>query len=361
MNPRRIVILAVAAVVAIVAAVLLANRATRGTPGANELLYPDLKAQADSVTAIRIYGAGDARALEIVRHGADWTLTQRNGYPIASVKARNLVRALSSAKILEEKTADASKYATLSVEDVSDANAQGVRIELEGPATAVNLIVGKDGPGGKSSYVRRAGEPKSWLIGEQLSASTEARDWLQKDIVNVSADRIHSGTIAIAAQKPYTAAKTTRADADFKIESLPRGKELASASAANGVATALLDLSLDDVRPKTELATDKPSAQATFKTFDGLVVQLEGFTSDDKHYVTVTTSYDAALAERFEVKVDAAANEAPKAEGLASESSASNVEDEAKTTAAKLAGWAYEIPGYKYDAIFRPLDEMLQK
>jgi hypothetical protein len=374
MNPRRMLIVAVLAVIAITSAIVVANFRTESPREANELLYPELKAQADSVKAIRIFKAGDARALEIVRAGDRWTLTERNGYPIAAVKARNLVRALANAEILEEKTADESKYAALSVEDVKSADAKGIRVEFEGPGDVVNLIVGKDGPGGKSSFVRRVGEQKSWLVNEQLNASPEARDWLDKDIVNISADRIQSATISTAGLKAYAAAKASRADADFKVEALPRGKELSSPSAANAVATALLSLTLDDVLPKSEVAADKAAAQATYRTFDGLIVQLEGFRKNEKHYITLSTSYDQALADRFKLPTTVAdpkpsEGDAAKAEDGKNENAQTanadagkpNVEDEAKQVADKVGNWAYEIPQYKYDALFRPLDEMLKK
>jgi hypothetical protein len=367
MTSRRLLIFVVLAILAVTGAVLLANQRTSSTQTQSESIYPELKAQADSVKAIRIYKAGDARALELVRNGANWTLTERNGYPVAGVKARRLVQALSDAKVLEEKTADASRYGALSVEDVTAADAKGVRIELDGPKTPVNLIVGKDGPGGKSSYVRRVGDKQSWLVNTQLSASPEIADWLEKDIINVSADRIQSASISIDGQKPYTATKSSRADADFKVEPLPKGKELSSASAANSAATALMSLTLDDVQPKTSVS-GKPAAQATYKTFDGLVVQLDGYKKDEKRYITLATSYDAQLAERFKLKTagdEKAKSDAADADKSKSEAPVAtttpNVEEEAKTAQTKVANWAYEIPEYKFDAIFRPLDEMLKK
>jgi Domain of unknown function (DUF4340) len=367
MTSRRILVLALVAVLALIGAVLLANQRTHSSQATSLLLFPELKAQAESVKAIRIFKAGDVRALEIVRDGTQWTLTERNGYPVAPAKVRNLVRALTNAKALEEKTSDPSKYSALSVEDVKSADAKGVRIELDGTAKPVNLIVGKDAPGGKSSYVRRVGEQKSWLVNELLSASPEASDWLEKDIINLSADRIQSATIAIEGQKPYSVAKASRADADFKVEPLPKGKELTSPSAANSAATALMSLSLDDVRPKSDVATARPSEKATYKTFDGLVVQLDGYKKDGKHLITISPSYDAALAERFRVKIDAntkaaddAKQPADKAKPTSSTATA-DVADEAKTSAAKLQNWAYEIPEYKYQAIFRSFDELLKK
>ncbi|HVF16182.1 MAG TPA: DUF4340 domain-containing protein, partial [Steroidobacteraceae bacterium] len=225
--------------------------------------------------------------------------------------------------------------------------------------------VGKDGPSGKSSYVRRVDDKQSWLVNTQLSASPEIGDWLEKEIINISADRIQSASVSIGGQKPYTAAKSSRADADFKVEPLPKGKELSSASAANSAATALVSLSLDDAQPKTAIVSDKPAAQATFKTFDGLVVQLDGYKKDDKRYITLATSYDAQHAERFKLKT--VADDKTKTDAAGGDQSKSaptttpNIEEEAKTSQTKLANWAYEIPEYKFDAIFRPLDETLKK
>jgi hypothetical protein len=157
-------------------------------------------------------------------------------------------------------------------------------------------------------------------------------------------------------------------DADFKVEPVPKGKELSSSTAANGAGTALMSLSLDDVLPKAEIASGKPDAQATYKTFDGLVVQLDGFKKNDKHYVTLSTTFDAALAEQFKEKLaddEKAKDEQAKANPVKAAAippaPAPNVADEAQKTAAKVGNWAYEIPGYKYDAIFRPLDELLKK
>jgi len=351
---RRLFAFGILAVLAVVGAVLLASQRATPSRSQSDLLYPALKTEADSVATIRIFRAGDQRALEIVRDGERWSLTERDGYPVAAAKVRNLVRALANAKVLEEKTSDPEKYAALSVEDVSNQDAQGVRIEIAGPKTPIDLIVGKAGPGGKSSYVRRIGERQSWLVGEQLSASPETRDWLDQDLINVSADRIQAANITTAGQKPYSASKTSRADAKFKITPLPKGKELNGPSAANAVATALSHLTLDDVRSKPTIATGKPTDRATYKTFDGLVVQIDGYAQDEQRYVVLTTAFDPALAEQFRVAT------ATDEKTVAAPQRQSTVESEARDTAAKLAPWAYEIPRYKYDAIFQPLAGMLK-
>ena len=72
-----------------------------------------------------------------------------------------------------------------------------MRIELVGPPKPVNLIVGKQGVGAQSTYVRRAGEPQSWLINATIDTSATPDAWLRKDIIDVSADRMQSATVAV--------------------------------------------------------------------------------------------------------------------------------------------------------------------
>jgi hypothetical protein len=384
MTSRRLLILGVLALVAIVAAFLLANRQSAAPAGTlPAALYPDLKAQLDAVDTVRIYKAGDARAVELVRTKDGWVVAERDGYSADAVKVRKLLLALAEAKPVEQKTSSAEHYAKLGVEDVSQPTASGARIELHGQKLPVNLIVGKPGGGPQAMYVRRVGEPASWLINQTLDTSSTPDAWLRKEIIDVSADRTQSAAVTIGGgAKGYNAAKQTRADADFKVDSVPRGKELSSPAAANGVASALTGLTLADVRSAKDFAAEKPAAHATLKTFDGLVVDADGWVKDGKHYVALKSGYDEALAKQFRVE-PSSSTEGPSAEGDTKKPNAKsdaappapaaaparnvspnvspNVSEEASTANAKLAGWVYEVPQYKYEAIFKPLEELLKK
>lgn len=373
MTPRRLLILGAVAVAALVGALLLSNPRSAGGQKADGALYPELKDQVNSVTGVRIFKAGDAQAVEIQRKDGQWNVTEREGFPADAAKVRKLLLALMQAKPIEEKTSNPENYATLGVEDVSHEKATGVRVELEGVAKPVNLIVGKSGGGANSTYVRRAGEPASCLIDQSLEAPANPHDWLRSSIIDVGADRVQSATIAIGS-KPYSAAKKSRADADFAIDGLPKGKQLSSPAAANSFASALAGLTLADVRPARDFESDKPAAHATYRTFDGLIADVDGWVKDSKHYVAIKTSYDDALAQRFHVETKvpektagkndektAGAASADAAEPATEAAPAQKVADTAKTTNEQLAGWVYEIPEYKYEAIFKPLDGLLKK
>jgi hypothetical protein len=374
MTSRNLSILGLVAVIAVVAGVWLAGRQTSTPADTTAVLYPDLKKELDAVTAVRIVKAGGTPAVELERAEGGWTVAERNNFPADDAKLRKLITSLADAKLVEEKTSNPESYKALGVEDISNAAAGGVQIEIDGAKQPLKLIVGKQASGGQSYYVRRAGEPKSWLINKSIDTSSSADQWLRKSVIDVSADRVQSAEVTVGTAKPYSALKKTRADADFTVEGLPKGKELSSPSAADNFATALAGLTLSDVQPATAV-TDKPSAHATIKTFDGLVTEATGWKKDDKHYVALKTSYDAALAEKFKVATaDAEKKEAPAAnsEGAppaaadkpaeeAAKSATRNVEEEASKANAQLTNWVYEIPAFKYDAIFKPVDELIKK
>ena len=376
MTSRRLLILAIAAIVAIGAGVWLAGReGSTGSSAGTGALYPQLKEQLNSVSAVNMYKAGDARVVSLKKQGDEWTVSERDNYPADASKVRKLLVAIADAKVYEQKTSNPSSYATLGVEDTKDKNATSLRIELVGAPKPVNLIVGKQGAGAHSNYVRRAGEPQSWLVNASIDTSSTPEAWLRKDIIDVGADRMQSATVQTKDAKPYTAAKATRADANFNVDGLPKGKSLSAPTAANSVASALASLSLSDVHAASAFQSKPPAAHATFKTFDGLVVDVDGWVQDNKHYVALRPSFDAAQAERFKVatapeekKPEEQKPEAQKGEAPAANKpeeppkpAAPNVQEDAKKAASKLSGWVYEIPDYKYEALFKPVEQLVGK
>jgi hypothetical protein len=386
MNSRKLFILSLVALGALVTGVWIASERSSSTLDEYSPLYPDLKKSLNDAKAVRVFKAGDELAVELSRENDAWRVQQREGYPADDAKLRALLLGIADAELREEKTSNPEQYANLGVEDVSDPEASGLRIEVNGVEPAVNLIVGKRGPGAQSHYVRRAGDAQSWLIDTDLDTSSAPQDWLRKSILDVSADRIQSANITTKGAKAYTAAKQSRADADFAIDGIPKGKALNSPAAANGVATALAGLTLSDVRPASAFDT-KPEAQATYRTFDGLVIEADGWRQDDKHFVALKASYDESLAEQFKVasadaqesaegntKSQSGGNQSPETRDSETqptpEAAATtetegptkpNVGEEATSLNAKVEGWVYEVPAYKYEALLKPLEDMLKE
>ncbi|MFL6549631.1 MAG: DUF4340 domain-containing protein, partial [Povalibacter sp.] len=359
MTSRKVLILAIVALGVLGLALVLAHRDTASQTKEATALYPDLKKELNQITAVRIFKSGNTQAVEIARKDNQWVVSERAGFPANSSKVNKLLIALADAKAVEEKTSNPASYAALGVEDVKSASATGTRVEVQGSKTPIALIVGKSA-GAHGSYVRRAGEPASWLIDQPLDVSTAPGEWLRNTIIDVSADRVQSVTVTTDSAKPYTVEKTARADADFKTTAIPKGKE-ADTFAVNGFASALSSLNLSDVRAAKEFEAEKPAAHASLKTFDGLVADLEGWNKDGKHFIAVKTSYDDGLAKRFHVETkqpdkgaDAKAPEATPAPPAPKPAATDNVAETAKSMNGQLQGWVFEIPDYKYEAIFKP-------
>jgi hypothetical protein len=298
--------------------------------------------------------------VELARSASGWTLKQRNGYPADAQKVNALLLALEDAKLREEKTSNPDSYATLGVQDLTAPGAV-VRIELTGPEFApgqpINLIVGKSDTAARASYVRRAGEAKSWLTDELL-VSTDATTWLQRDLTSIGADRIQEAVLQIAEGPRYSVVKEKRADANFDVTPLPKKRELNSVSAANGIAQALTELQLDDVLPIANLTGNKSVAQTSFHTFDGLVVELTGYALGDKRWITIRASADASLTKRFYTAIE---TKDPQSSNTTVESAIAKTGAEADSLNKKLGEWAFVIAPYKYDAIFKPVEQLLKK
>jgi hypothetical protein len=139
----------------------------------------------------------------------------------------------------------------------------------------------------------------------------------------------------------------------------------------NGQADALTAFHFDDLRAAPAAA---PAAvdRATFRTFDGQVFEFTGHKDADKAYVSVSASRDPALAAQFPepaaekpaaaapaAGTDAKAAPAPAPSPAAA--AAKPADQSAERLAARSRGLEFEIPLYKYESIFKPLEELLEK
>jgi len=345
-------------------------RRTDRPAGIGGLLYPALGVSLDEVTSIRILGPGGTTAVTLERAENGWRVAERAGYPADASRVRALLLGLAQARTIEEKTTLPANYPSLGVEDLATPGATGTGVELAGPAEPVSLIVGKS-PGARASYIRRKGEAASWQIGTALTVERDPAKWLATELLDIGADRIQSAEFTMDGKRRWTVAKTSRADQSFKVTGKPAGGSGADAeSSAGRVATALGGLRLVDVRPAEGMAKDKPAATATYRTFDGLVLAIDGYAEGDKRFVRVKPSADETAARRFFVaavapagKDDAADSAPPKppaaeasgpksAPAKSPESVVAQTREEATRLETRLAGWWFEIPAWSYDAVF---------
>lgn len=334
MSVRRLAILFVLALATITFAFWLSTQ--RYLPrdadfGARVLggLEPDL----DAIDKVKVVGPGGRTLVTLARSDGRWRVVER-GYPAEATRVKRLLLALADLRVRERKTSEPASYAALGVDDPHGAHATGVLLELTGPVRSHALIVGRNAGDSSATYVRIPTEPQALEAHPALEVERDPQQWLARTLVDVAAERVQAVEIARNDGPSWSASRDSRQQAEF---------------AGAGVAAALANLEFTDVRPSGEIVAAGAPHVATIATFDGLVLTVRGYATGEQRWVEVDARFDAALAARFPpAAADAAV--APGAEQVASD---------AQRLADTANGWRYEIPAWKFDALFRPRVETL--
>jgi hypothetical protein len=374
MKRKHLIILGVAAaVVAVFAAISLsrfdssitAGDASTTGDGAKNRLFPGLLDHVNDVQTVKLQQKDGETTLQ--KNGDHWGVVEKGGYPIEMEPVRKMLIAMGEMTKLEKKTADASRYDQLGLQDPTAEGSKSALITLQDASSKdmAKLVLGKERESKGSAvsnqrYVRIPGDPQTWLVQGTFDVKEKASDWLEKKIVEVKRDRIRSVEITqpdgslLAVDRPD--AKTN----DYTLVDIPEGKELTYPTAAGSHAGGLEYVNLEDVQPVDKVDfTANPGPTAKFKTFDGLVITVATKDLDNNTWAKFTASYEAPPAPPAPASTDAskpadasatpdasAATDAAKAADSANAADAEKKPDEAKkpdTAAADAANKAAEV------------------
>jgi len=331
MTPRRLAALFVAGLAIIVFAIWLSSqRHLERSTAAGERVLPGLEQAVNSITEVHLV-KGDETHTTLKKGATDWTVDER-GYPADSGKVRQLLLNLASLNVVEEKTRTPANFPQLGVEDVSSPKATGTKVDAVSSGKTYSLIVGKSSSA-NSGYVRVSGSEQSLLAAPELTVDADPKRWLDHTLLDVGQDRVKEFTISPAGSPAYSASRPSKDKPDFTVADIPKGRELSNPTAADPIAGSLGGLTLDDAQRTPSTAPDqKTLSHAVFHTFDGLSVDLTGRKDGTRTLISIAaTATDKATEAQAQALVD------------------------------RTQGWEYEIPAYKYDGIFRPLEDLLQK
>jgi hypothetical protein len=363
MSRQRFVALIVAALVAISAALYFSTQRNDSREVSGLPLLPTLASEMNTVTSLSVLKGSPTPVVTVHKQGEQWTVAERANYPADVAKLRKLLVALSDAKIREEKTSDPANYSVIGVEDPTKPGASGTQIELIAKAGKQDVIVGK--PVEQGNFVRRVGEKSSYIVEPGISLEAEPRYWIDTRLLDISADKIQSiqfkpetgpaytvRRVSEPAPKPdegkknapnaaTTASGTANAPAPpdasdasaasgspsapasskFVLEGVPSGRQAADSNALAPSPTTFSNLSDDDVSASGDIDFSKPST-VTLTLSDGSVITLTGAAVGEKRWIQVAAPKSAVLS-------------------------------------AKANGRAFEIASYRYDQIFKPLEQLL--
>jgi hypothetical protein len=335
MSRQRFITLMVAAALAISGALYLSAQRNlqRDTHGA--ALIPTLAGELNTVTALTVRRGSAAPTVTVHEKDGRWTVAERGDYPADVAKLRKLLLALSDAKIVEEKTSNPANFAVIGVEDPSSPAATGAEISITARDGKHAVIIGK--PVGGGNFARRSGGNASYSVEPGISFESEPRFWIDSRLLDVAVAGIQRIEVKPAAAPGYTVHRVVAASSNsaaaaaspsapkgedsFALDGVPPGRKAADSVQLAPSPTAFSGLTADDVTPAGDVDFNKATV-ATVTLSDGNVITLSGAVVGDKHWIQVKASKDAALD-------------------------------------AKTAGRAFDVAGYRFDAIFRPLEQLL--
>jgi Domain of unknown function (DUF4340) len=319
MSRQRFIALSVAALLTISGALYWSTRRNLPRDPHGVGLLPSLANELNSVTALSVRRGSATSTVTVHQQGGRWTVAERGDYPADVSKLRKLLLALSDAKIIEEKTSNPASFPIIGVEDPSAPGATGAEISVAAQDGKHTVIVGK--PVGEGNFARRGGENTSYIVEPGISFEAEPRYWIDSRLLDIAAASIQSIAVKLAAEITYTVHRVTAGDGNFALDGVPPGRKATDSASLAPSPTTYSGLTADDVTPVGNIDFSKATV-ATVTLSDGNVITISGATSGDKHWVQLNASKDAALT-------------------------------------AKAAGRAFELSSYRYDAIFRPLEQLL--
>jgi hypothetical protein len=268
---------------------------------------------------VSIFKGAAAPAVTLHKTGTQWSVAQRADYPADLTKLRRLLVALGDAKVVEEKTSDPANYPIIGVEDPTKPGAGGAEISVTARDGKHAVIVGK--PVGEGTFARREGESKSYTVEPAISVDAEPHSWIDTRFIDIPSTSIEAVEFKPAAGPGYMLHRLKPKEEDFALDKLPAGRKALDGKALAPSVSTLSGLTAEDVAAAKDIDFTQ-SSQAVFTLQDGNVLTLTGTAAGDKRWVEAQSSKDTALTQ-------------------------------------KAQGRAFEIASYRYDAIFRPLDQLL--
>ena len=330
-----------------VVAFLLPRETVRENGVEASALLPGLEASVNDIDWLRISAEGETIAT-LVRSGDRWVVEEANGYAADWPQVHGLLSDLAGAQVIEAKTSNPDYYDRLGVEDPGSSGAAGVLIEFRESAGLPPVIAGNTAQGRRGQYLRLADSAQSVLVDRELEISRGTGDWLDNDIIDISENEVVEVAVTPAEGEPVLIRKISADDQNFELQNVPEGQKPKSSYTVNSLAGGLSSLTLDDVVPAQDLDWNDAVGYRLL-TADGLNVEAdllevpaeEG--GSPAHWIRLeaglyTTTVDAG------VDPDAAGETAKRAEEINQQ----------------VAGWAYRIPQYKFSAMNKRMDDLVQ-
>lgn len=399
MNQKGVIVLGVATLTAVVVAALALREDADASTAKEIELFEGLDERVNDVAEIAIAKGG--KTLTLRKEAGKWGLADRGNYPAKFDKVKETVVRVAALAVEEKKTARPEYHERLGLANTPAEDSETATVALRDASGAelASVIVGKTEYRGREQkvYVRKAGEDQVYLCsaGEgRLDLDTTPSRWIDSEVLKLENDRVQEVSIVHADGEEVRIGRSPANHTQFRVENLPPGKNERYEGIANPVGQALSSLTLEDVRPASEVDfAAEPVAQTRYRCHDGLEILVVTAKADDKTWAKISARYEPPPAPEASAEAtpsdpqdadapaeavipDAgAASDAPEAgaddghdhaaEDAAADPAAAGktpeeLRKEAEELDARLAPWAFAIQSYKSDYLTRRMKDLLE-
>ena len=302
-----------------------------------EPLFASLTATADKVAMVTVQHGKES--ITIVRNGDAWGIKERDGFPADAEEVRETIVGLTQMVTIEEKTRNEARYRLLHLEDpkAEDTQSKLVRLADENGKEIAAVVLGKIkfgvlGPGRNGTYVRKPGNPQTWLVSGDIDAPPDVRGWAQKSIFEIPKEDVAEIRIVHPDNEEV---RIVRGEGEgdvsaFGLLDLPEGATLKQDADLAFLATAIAQLELWDVSKIAQVKAVADPVVATVITKEGLKVTVKIVASvGEDHWVTVSAEGPQSAKETVD-KINQ-----------------------------KTAGWAYKVLTFKVSHFQKRLSDLI--
>ena len=298
-----LVLALVTAIVVLAAIISRTGRRSDSVDSAPENLYPALTERVNDVSTIALSSANEQ--FVIARHGQDWGLENKGGYPVKFEMVKEMLLGLAELRIIESKTSNPDYYDRLGVAGPDGAGEDGesslITLHDAQGQTIASLIIGNRAESSGRSlrqYVRKADEAQAWLVEGSLNVDTTAMNWVDRELLRLPRTRVRSVTITHADGESVHISRDDEGQRTFNVSDVPDGYELQRENIADSIANAVGYLRIEDIAPAGEI--DFAGGQVTvteIRSFDGLLLTIELLTREDGTWITLCAAPEVTGSE----------------------------------------------------------------
>ena len=305
-----------------------------------EALLPDLGGQAENVTSVSV--KTNDNTVTVVKKGDGWGIAERSDFPADADEVREVIVGLTQMTIVEEKTRSPGRYKLLDLDDPEAKDSEAKLVTLAGAdgKAIASLVLGKVkfgvlGPGRNGTYVRKPGDPQTWLVSGDVEAPISVRGWAQKAVFEIPKEEVAQiKTVHADAEEVVLVRGEGAGDVSaFGILNLPEGAKLKQGADLAFLASSIAQLELWDVKKSEASDAGTAAGVATTEIIakNGLKVTVRLVSSEgEEHWATV------------------------KAEGP------DGAKKAVEEINARADGWVFKIPTYKANNFKKRRAELIE-